>query len=57
MENLNIVGSLVVQPGCEIDVMGGSIEGNVQAMTGAVFTSSSTLDVTFLTKVLRLKER
>ena len=50
MENLNIVGSLVVQPGCEIDVMGGSIEGNVQAMTGAVFTSSSTLDVTVLDK-------
>ncbi|MBH35106.1 MAG: hypothetical protein CMB74_06650 [Euryarchaeota archaeon] len=50
VENLNIVGSLVVQPGCEIDVMGGSIEGNVQAMTGAVFTSSSTLDVTVLDK-------
>ena len=30
--------------------MGGSIEGSVQAMTGAVFTSSSTLDVVVLDK-------
>ena len=50
VQHLNIIGSLVVQPGCEIDVMGGSIEGSVQAMTGAVFTSSSTLDVTVLDK-------
>ena len=50
VQHLNIVGSLVVQPSCEIDVMGGSIEGTVQAMTGAVFTSSSTLDVSVLDK-------
>ena len=30
--------------------MGGSIEGSVQAMTGAVFTSSSTLNVLVLDK-------
>ena len=50
VQHLDIVGSLVVQPGCEIDIMGGSIEGSVQAMTGAVFTSSSTLNVLVLDK-------
>ena len=50
--HLDIIGSLTVQPGCEIDVSGGSIQGTVQAMTGAVFTSSSTLDVVVLDKGL-----
>ena len=50
VQHLNILGSLVVQPGCEIDIMGGSVEGTITAMTGAVFTSSSTLDLVVLDK-------
>ena len=50
VQHLNILGSLTVQPGCEIDVMGGTVEGSITAMTGAVFTSSSTLDILVLDK-------
>lgn len=50
VQHLNILGSLTVQPGCEIDVMGGTVEGSITAMTGAVFTSSSTLDLVVLDK-------
>ena len=45
VQHLNILGTLTVQPGCEIDVMSGTVEGTITAMTGAVFTSSSTLEI------------
>ena len=50
VQHLNILGSLTVQPGCDIDVMGGTVEGSITAMTGAEFTSSSTLDIVVLDK-------
>ena len=50
VQHLNIVGALTVQPGCEIDITGGTVEGSVQAMTGAVFTVSSMLDLLVLDK-------
>ena len=50
VQNLNIVGDLTVQPGCQIDINGGAVEGTVLAMTGAEFTSSSTLDLLVLDK-------
>ena len=50
LQHLNILGSLTLQPGCEIDVMGGTVEGSITAMTGAEFTGSSTLDLLVLDK-------
>lgn len=50
LQHLHILGSLTLQPGCEIDVMGGTVEGSITAMTGAEFTSSSTLDILVLDK-------
>ena len=49
-QHLNIVGDLTVQPGCQIDITGGGVQGTVLAMTGAEFTSSSTLDLLVLDK-------
>ncbi|MEC8168691.1 MAG: hypothetical protein VX052_06700, partial [Candidatus Thermoplasmatota archaeon] len=48
--HLTVVGSLTVQPGCEVDITGGSVDGTVMAQTGAVFTASSTLDLLVLDK-------
>lgn len=47
---LTVVGDLTVQPGCELDITGGGVDGTVIAQTGAVFTASSTLDLLVLDK-------
>ena len=48
--HLTVVGDLTVQPGCQLDITGGGVDGTVIAQTGAVFTASSTLDVLVLDK-------
>ncbi len=50
VQHLTITGDLTVQPGCQIDVLGGGVEGTVLALTGAEFTSSSTLELLVLDK-------
>ncbi len=47
---LEIHGNLVVQPGCEIDITRGAVQGAVIAQTGAEFTGLSALEIVVLDK-------
>ena len=50
VERLVLNGNLTVQPGCDISLTNGSVNGRVTAQTGATFTSSSSLSITVLDK-------
>ena len=52
VEHLVINGNLTVQPGCDISLGNGSVNGHVTAQTGATFTSTSSLQITVLDKGL-----
>ena len=52
VEALTLNGNLTVQPGCEIELNNGAVNGMVSAQTGAQFTSSSSLSITVLDKGL-----
>ncbi len=52
VESLTLNGNLTVQPGCEIELTNGAVNGMVSAQTGAQFTSSSSLSITVLDKGL-----
>ena len=50
VSGLTIFGNLTVQPGCEIHLTQGSVQGSVVAQTGALFTSASSLSIQVLDK-------
>ena len=45
-----IKGSLTLQPGCEVEMTGGVVEGSIAVLTGGEFTLLSKLEVTVLDK-------
>ena len=47
---LVINGNLTVQPGCDVSLANGTVNGQVTAQTGATFTLTSSLQVTVLDK-------
>jgi hypothetical protein len=49
-ERLVLQGNLTVQPGCDISLTNGTVNGAITAQTGATFTSFSSLSVTVLDK-------
>ncbi len=50
VSQLLIMGSLTLQPGCEVEMTGGSVEGSITVLTGGDFTLLSKLEVTVLDK-------
>ena len=50
VSNIDILGSLLLQPGCPVEMLGGSVGGTVTALTGAELTILSSLHLTVLDK-------
>ena len=50
VSQLIIKGSLTLQPGCEVEMTGGDVEGSITVLTGGDFTLLSKLEVTVLDK-------
>ena len=50
VSSLTIKGSLTLQPGCEVEMTGGDVEGSITVLTGGEFTLLSELDITVLDK-------
>ena len=50
VSNIDIVGSLLLQPGCIVEMLGGSVGGTVTALTSAELTILSSLHLTVLDK-------
>ena len=50
VSQLLIKGSLTLQPGCEVEMTGGDVEGSITVLTGGDFTLLSNLEVTVLDK-------
>ena len=50
VSNIDILGSLLLQPGCSIEMLEGSVGGAVTALTGAELTILSSLQLTVLDK-------
>ena len=48
--NIIILGSLVLQPGCTVEMLEGNVEGTVTALTSAELTILSSLQLTVLDK-------
>ena len=48
--NIDIVGSFLLQPGCSVEMLEGSVGGTVTALTGAELTILSSLQLTVLDK-------
>ena len=50
VSNINILGSFLLQPGCKVEMLEGSVEGAVTARTSAELTILSSLQLTVLDK-------
>ncbi len=50
VSNIDILGSLMLQPGCPVEMLGGSVGGTVTALTSAELTILSSLQLTVLDK-------
>ena len=50
VSNIDILGSLMIQPGCPIEMLEGSVGGTVTALTSAQLTILSSLQLTVLDK-------
>ena len=50
VSNINILGSFLLQPGCKVEMLEGSVEGEVTARTSAELTILSSLQLTVLDK-------
>ena len=50
VSNIDILGSMLLQPGCTVEILEGSVEGTVTAHTSAELTILSSLHLTVLDK-------
>ena len=50
VSNIDILGSLMLQPGCTVEMLEGSVSGTVTALTSAELTILSSLQLTVLDK-------
>lgn len=48
--NIDILGSLLIQPGCDVEILDGQVLGAVTVLTGSKLTLQSSLEITVLDK-------
>ena len=48
--NVDILGTLLIQPGCDVEILDGQVLGTVTVLTGSKLTLQSSLEITVLDK-------